>query len=295
MGLFQKKGPCAVCGGKVSGLFPWKIDGQYVCDNCHGVVDVQNENELTIDRFMEYMTFRKENESLKEQFVTSKKIDFGVLDTKILFDFEHRLFCMSKHLDKTIFQGSELTSFIIKEDNAPLFEASAAGLTRHASTVPDRVMAMVPRITQEVMQLQMQRTMDQLNRQNDPDARPPRRTINVPEPFRKFNVELHFSHPFWTLITCDMTGPTFDNEHPDANDYLNDYRRSVAEIEDLVQALMTVAFPNAKVQESGTASQPSQPPVTDVPAEIRKYMALMEEGVITPGEFEAKKKQLLGI
>ncbi|RMC35980.1 SHOCT domain-containing protein [Lactobacillus sp. ESL0236] len=34
---------------------------------------------------------------------------------------------------------------------------------------------------------------------------------------------------------------------------------------------------------------------TDAPAEIRRYKQLMDDGIITQEEFEAKKKQLLGL
>ena len=44
MGLFDKSPPCAICGGKVKGLLPWKIEGNYICDDCHGVIDAQNDN-----------------------------------------------------------------------------------------------------------------------------------------------------------------------------------------------------------------------------------------------------------
>jgi hypothetical protein len=40
MGLFSKREPCAICGGKVSGLFPGKIQGRLVCGECHGNVDL---------------------------------------------------------------------------------------------------------------------------------------------------------------------------------------------------------------------------------------------------------------
>lgn len=33
MGLFDKRPPCAICGGKVKGLLPWKIEGNYICDD----------------------------------------------------------------------------------------------------------------------------------------------------------------------------------------------------------------------------------------------------------------------
>ena len=45
MGLFGKKEPCAICGGKVSGLFPAKIDGYRVCSDCYGKVDLPDGME----------------------------------------------------------------------------------------------------------------------------------------------------------------------------------------------------------------------------------------------------------
>ena len=55
MGLFTKKDPCAICGGKVKGLFAWKIDGQYVCDDCHGVIDVPGGgNDMSMEQFLAY-------------------------------------------------------------------------------------------------------------------------------------------------------------------------------------------------------------------------------------------------
>lgn len=43
MGLFGKKEPCAICGGKVKAIFPWKVDGHLVCNDCYGMVDVPEE------------------------------------------------------------------------------------------------------------------------------------------------------------------------------------------------------------------------------------------------------------
>ena len=305
MGLFSKKGPCVLCGGKVSALFPWKIEGQYVCNNCHGVLDIPEErqNNLTMDEFLAYRAFREENEKLREGFVVSERIDFGFWDTKIVFDFEHRLFCMSKNLDKTIFRGSELRSFVIREDDAPLFEGDATGLRHYESFVPGRVMELMPRIAQFTMQMQMHREMErQTQRMQSRDGsqpRPPRPFFDIPEPFRAFNIELRFDHPYWGYIECDMKGPEFNNDFPDVNDYLRDYQNDIKELEVLVHALMTVAFPNAGEVGQKAPETPEPPaapaPQTDTVEELKRYKALLDDGIITPEEFTAKKKQLLGI
>jgi hypothetical protein len=99
-----------------------------------------------------------------------------------------------------------------------------------------------------------------------------------------------------------MSGPSFSSSNPDVNDYLRDYHKSQEEIERLARALMSVAFPNAVEQVAGqgifatsqTAINFSAPPA-DAFEEIKKFKSLLDEGIITKEEFDAKKKQLMGI
>ncbi len=302
MGLFSKKPPCPICGGKISWFLPSKIEGEYICDTCNGKIDMDagKASHLTMQGFREYLAFYDQNQLLRGQFVITEKIDFGLWDTKIIFDYQNKLFCMSKNPDKTVFEGKQLKSFTIKEDNAPLFEGSAAGIKRYASTVPERVMALAPQITQFMMNRQMARTLDKLD-DGKANGSAPMQYFDVPEPFQAFNVELHFDHPYWTVIKCDMEGPRFSNDHPDVNDYIRSYQSSIEQIEKLVAAFRTVAFPGVPEQSIGPgtagvqAGYTTMTPPADAIEEIRKYKALMEDGIISQQEFDAKKKQLLGI
>lgn len=308
MGLFTKKDPCAICGGKVKALFPWRIEGQLVCNECHGSVDVPDyvEKNMTISDFRSYMTFREENAQLKQNFQVTQQIDFGWLDTKFMFDMNNSLLCMDKHLNKTIFEGAQIKSFVIREDNAPLFEGSTTGLIHYVSTVPDRVMAMAPQFAQIQMQMQLQRTaerlVDRLDGDNDTCPTPARPQIDLPEPFENFVVEIHFEHPYWDVFTADMAGPRFDNERPDLKDYLNRYNDNVTVMGELANALKQIAFPGAPEQQVGTSApvmsgQTVVTPAVSVAAvsEIQRFKSLMEQGIITEEEFAAKKRQLLGI
>lgn len=76
-------------------------------------------------------------------------------------------------------------------------------------------------------------------------------------------------------------------------------QRSMEQIEKLVTAFKTVAFPGTTEQSFGLgaaqAVHTNVTPPTDAIEEIKKYKALMEEGIISQQEFDAKKKQLLGI
>lgn len=295
MGLFTKKEPCAICGGKVKGLLPWKIEGQYVCDSCHGVVDVQKDKEdMTMEQFRQYRAFREENQALKDQFTISQKVDFGAFDTKLVFDFDHRLFCMDQHLGKTVFRGGEIKSFVIQEDGAPIFEGGPQGLVRYESIVPERLTMMAPQLNQILMQKQLE---DQLNVGRDPDHRPAPRFYDIPEPFKKFQVSIYVDHPYWSLLECDRSGPTFDNDYPDVNDYMNRYQEGYWLMENLAQCLMMVAFPDAPAEGAQQEEQPAAAaaPAQDAVTQLKQYKQLLDDGVITQADFDAKKKQLMGL
>lgn len=308
MALFGKKDPCAICGGKVKGLLPWKIEGQLICNDCFGQVDLPTDavNHMTLDEFRGYMAFREENALLRQQFHTTQQVDFGWLDDKFLFDMTNRLLCMDKNLNKTIFEARQIKSFVIREDGAPLFEGSAAGLIFHTSSVPDRVMAMAPQIERMRMQEQMQRNMeraaDMMDGKRDNNIQHHHTYRDIPEPFQKFIVDIRFDHPYWHIFTADMGGPIFNNTFPDVNDYLRDYQNKTVIMEQLAHALMELAFPGAPVQQAGSfapvvSGQTIVTPTAsvDTVAEIQRFKSLVEQGIITEEEFAAKKRQLLGI
>ena len=322
MGLFGKKDPCAICGGKVKGLFPWCIEGVHICNDCYGQVDLPNGvfNQMSLEDFKGYMAFREENDLLRQKFHVTHQVDFGWFDTKFLFDTTNGLLCMDKNLDATIFRGSELRSFVIKEDATPLFEGSPSGLVSYVSSVPERLMAMEPQIHRIAMEERMHRNLERMadRMDGDRDDHRPHYRPDIPEPFKNFNVELRFNHPYWNFFNADMSGPTFSNEYPSVDDYLRDYNEKVFTMEELARNLMDVAFPGAP--DLGTApvgvpfgamaadyayarSAPVAPAAPAAPAaetgdvvsEIQRYKKLMDDGILTEEEFTAKKRQLLGI
>ena len=184
---------------------------------------------------------------LKDQFVVSERFDFDLWDTKIMFDYQNMLFCMSKNFDKTVFEGNQLKSFTVKEDSTPLFEGSEEAIKCYVSTIPESAMALAPRIIHFLMKRHMRLAMDKMD--NGTDNRTiPMESFDVLEPFQGFNVELHFNHPYWSVIKFHIEGPRFSKEQPNVKDYISSYQRSIGEIEKLVVALKTVAFPNAPGQ-----------------------------------------------
>lgn len=303
MGIFSKKPPCPICGGKISFFLPTKIEGEYICDDCSGKIDMQDEikNQITLQGLRDYLAFHNENQALKNSFVISEKLDFGCFDTKLIFDYENSLFCLSKQPDKTIFEGAQLKLFTIKEDGNLLFEGSLKGLTRYKSTVAERVAALAPQIGMMAMTQNMADNIERFTGDDDKNKKSSYRPrMDIPEPFQQFYVELHLEHPYWHTIRCDMSAPDFSNDHPDVSDYMREYQRDVEVMERLARAFMEVSFPGTnEITVNGSAFEPFAPQVSAPPgdaiAEIRKCKELMEEGIISKEEFDAKKKQLLGI
>lgn len=255
------------------------------------------DDNLTMTEFLEYKAFREKNELFKKRFHVSTKIDFGLWETKIVFDYENRLFCMDEELGKTIFEGNMVKFFTIREDASLLYQGSADGVFRYESIVPKKTMELTSQalqlITQENNSNSVQQTIHEKN------TLMPRKTY-MDEPFKQFNIEIHLDHPYWDVIECSKKGPVFPDSAPNVEDYLKEYQNDVRELESLVRAIKVVAFPEAlesvvKRQQRQEVEPVAIVPKFDVVSEIKKYKELMDEGTITVEEFTQKKKQLMDI
>ena len=303
MALFGKKkegDQCAICGkerktGLFRGLFQASVDGQYVCGDCYGIVDLPaaTENQMSIQEFKEYMNFRKENLKLKDRFAVSSSIDFGILDSKVVFDHTHGYLCLSKELDKTIFERKHLSSFAIREDSHTIFEGNANGMNSYGSNVHNQLRLMQPKFTQ--FRQEMRTFQDKLNRMS-PEQQEKERSnkprFNSPEPFQNFYVDLYFDHPYWKEITLDMAGPRFHSESASLEDYLTSYRLSFGTMEQLAQNLESFLSAKAGMASEMANSASSQ---ADAAETLKRFKELLDMGVLTEEEFAAKKRQLLGL
>lgn len=246
MELLSKKPLCPICGSKISWLLPSMIEEEYICSSCYSKIDMDDElaNHLTLEGFRKYLSFYEQNQLLKHRFTLTDEIAFGIWDTKMLFDLSNKLFYRSKNQSKTLFEGSQLLSFAITEDNELLFEGSEKGIKRYVSAVPQRVLALEPEVNRFLMSKQQARTIGKLDdsKENGSASVP---YFAVFEPFSEFKIELQFDHPYWSVIRCNRKGPEFSASQPNINDYLHLYCQGVAIMEELVEALKVVAFPNA--------------------------------------------------
>ncbi|MEG1448164.1 MAG: DUF4428 domain-containing protein [Oscillospiraceae bacterium] len=299
MGLFSKKEPCPICGGKIDVFFPQKIEGQLVCDNCYDKLDVQEEilNSFTMSDFKEYLSYYEQNQQLRERFNISYALDYSVLGNDMVFDFENKLFCTDDKLNKMIIDGKSVVSITIKEDSMTVFECSGSGIKKYQSTVPERALQMAPQIAQMASNQRLMKNMERITRDEGESPRyiP---TVDLPEPFNKFHIHIKLNHTYWKDMDFQVSGPTLSNQYPDINDYLEEYTEHIGNLEAFIGAFQKISFPDAQTISVGNGAanyaQVSAPP-TDAIEEIKKYKALMEEGIITEEEFQSKKRNILGI
>ncbi|WP_313527438.1 DUF4428 domain-containing protein [Anaerotignum sp.] len=301
MGLFSKKEPCPICGGKIDIFFPRKIEGQLVCDNCYDKLDVQEEilNSFTMADFREYLSYYEQNQQLREGFNTSYALDFSVIGNDMVFDFDNKLFCVDDKLNKLIFAGKDVVSIVIKEDSTPLFECNHREIKSYQSSVKERALQMAPQLAQMVSNQRLMRNMERITREED---KAPRYIpiVDLPEPFKAFHIHIKFEHPYWNNMDFRVSGPTFSNEYPDVNEYIKEYTEQITNLEAFINAFRRITFSDVKAQpaDNNPASQSSHSGSSsdsDPVAEIKKYKELMEGGIITEEEFSEKKRQLLRI
>lgn len=251
MALFGKKKTvtCALCGkeaksGFLRGLFQREIEGQYVCDDCYGEVDLPTSFtvNMTLNQLREYKAFREENQKLKHSFQITDEIDFGVLEEKFYFDTVHNRMCLDKKLEKTIFEGRQIRSFTIREDEFEIFRGNTAGLIQNESNVRRQVTLAEPQIRKYSIDLQSYQ--GRLDRAPDDQKDQIRSQKPIPQfntkPFHKFRVEVHLDHPYWKTITAELAAPDFSNTHPNAQDYLMEYQKRYNIMQQLAMALTAV-------------------------------------------------------
>jgi len=217
MGLFDKK-TCAICGGKVKGLFPLHLGDDYVCDDCSIFIHAHDDvlQKMTLDDFLKYKEFHQENQKLKDIFEMTKVCEYGLVFNKLYLDSNHHLFCLNSDLSTTIFEAKYVDRFTIMEDSFPLYEGTAEGLNYYPSEVPSYARSLTPLVIQ--MHQEYERFEDEVG-YIQPGLR---------EPFEKFYITIYLKdHPYWPSIELKYDGPTFTAPTPDISRYLREYTEKV--------------------------------------------------------------------
>lgn len=315
MGLFSNnKKLCPVCGAPTPRLFPTKVEGTPVCKECAGKIFLPDGmlDSMTMGSFMQYMNYYGENQSLRERFTATYSFHLGASNIDILLDTTNRLFRLSVDERALVMEASCLKSFRILEGDNLLFESLGNGLRCYDSNVAEKVRGMAGLIEQFKSRRDEYQFRQQMERRREEEAK--RRgeeyrkeymsepTFRGYEPFDRFRVELLMEHPYWSEISGEMYGPTFDSRYPSIDSYICDYQNEAEKMHELAMNLMQFISPgagevrNANEAAAFAATQaPTRAAGNSAIEEIKQYKELLDAGIITEEEFAMKKRQLLGL
>ena len=323
MGLFtNNKKLCPICGSPTPRLLASAVEGQNLCKECAAKIDLPDGvfNSMTLDDFREYIKCYDANKPLRDSFTETYRYDFGFFKGSLLLDMDHQLLRLGVVDTAFALEPSDIKSFRILEDGEVLYEGEKGNFRSYKSNIKERLDELKPRIdeyrmlrNQYEMMEEMRRSMDENNRRDDRredlDHRDYRDRVNepdfnIPNPVEKFAVEITLEHSYWKRFYKETGAPKFNSDQPSTIDYLDDYTQKTEGLHALAQNLMQIIDPQVQEQvidlHAATQSTQSAPQAAPVQAEdptvvLPKYKALLDAGVITAEEFEAKKKQLLGL
>lgn len=321
MGLFSShKKLCPFCGNPTPRILPTKVEDTPICKECDAKIDLPDGamDTMTLDKLRQYFAFYEANAPLRQQFTESYRFTFGFLSGALVLDVPHRLLRVRDGDEHLVFDAGSLRGFRILEDNKPLFEGTRSALRCHTSTVPERVSALAPQLNHYILQLQEYEHYDRMRQMRESeragagrDVPPPptgqfRPQLEVPLPFRKFVVEIQFAHPYWGSVSWQLDAPSFDNDRPSIDEYLDRYNKNTEELHTLARNLMAILLPGAPELTDGQAMPTAKARAAAAPAasaapavgtadELKKYKELLDAGVLTEAEFAAAKRKLLGL
>ncbi len=313
MGLFtNNKKLCPICGSPTPRLLAAAIEGQNLCKECAAKLNLPDgvQETMTVDEFREYINCHDANKPLRDSFTETYRYNFGFFKGALRLDLDHQLLRLGDSDAAFAMEPANVKSFRILEDGNVLYEGEKGNFRNYKSDIKERLKELKPRIDEykmlrheyEIME-EMQRNREQMSGKEDRDFRDwiMEPDFNVPNPVEKFAVEITLDHPYWTGFYKETGAPKFDTEHPSTIDYLDDYTQKTEELHALAQNLMQIIDPQAQEKvidpNAPTQSAPQVAPVQteDPTVALPKYKALLDAGIITAEEFEAKKKQLLGL
>ena len=326
MGLFSNnKKLCPICGNPTPRLLADKVEGMPICKECAKKVYLPDGmlNQMSLDEFQEYLNFYDENQQLRDAFSSTYQFNFGFFGGDIFVDAANRLFRLCGDEKALGFEGANLKAVRILEDETLLMEGTAGQLKRFQTGVYERANSLAPQISQFQAEMREYEWAEEMRERRERDERlrgqsemgkhpgtvmPPvvrsRPSFDAPDPVKRFYVEVELEHPYWTERRWEFSAPSFSSSDPSINDYMDSYQEKVDKLHELAVNLMQAAFGNVQeISESTntTFQNPAgqqviiqQAPV-DTAAELQKYKALLDQGILTEEEFTAKKRQLLGI
>ena len=270
MGLFDKK-DCALCGGKAGLLFPTKIQNGYLCGDCRKRFSEYTENvgSMTLEDVEEQIRIKEENDArFADEFETTRCFDFDSRHTIMQVDDHHGWFIFPKDNNTDIFTFDQIESFNVDLSTTRLTDEEREQMRRQNGTGIWGV-------------LNFLLSDDFVSRYPDlPHCPRDRKIIGM-----YFDIRFG-SNPFRAeKVHLDMMPGWNNNQQAVEKAYqcANDMYQCIKEYKSGMRSV------------SGYADQREIVPEVSAAQQIKEYKELLDIGALTQEEFDAKKKQLLGL
>lgn len=265
MGLFtNNKKPCPICGEATPRILATKIaDKTPICSDCGvkiSMVDTQ-VSKLSVEELKEHLAVREENRNrLKNVFRPTRIIPIGF--TKLNIDEGGKLFTIPLHMcgdvyNPPLFNFDELVGYELHDDHS-LIECFHKGDA-------------APQLT-SIAYAPVIHFSDRVGADEDKPQ----------DIIRGFKLILYLSNPCWDQVESSA-GSISAREYMFEQEYLE----HLAKLHVVTAALTAIMGADEADDALSSADSTAE--------DILKFKELLDGGIITQEEFDAKKKQLLGI
>jgi len=262
MGLFSNnKKPCPICGEATPRLLATKIaDKTPLCSDCSRKISMEDSkvDDLSVDGLKAHLALREENAKyLENTFRPNKKIPIGF--TNLNIDGVNKVFTIPLNMCGDT-ENPPVFKFEELMSYELIVEDDAVERFGKGDAAP-QLMPMVYRPTVVVY---------------DKDEKPQNETCS-------FSLALYLSNPCWDKVVSSA-GSVSARKHFIQHE-INDHLDKLSMVTAALSEIMGMGGKAGAVESNADSTA----------EDIKKFKELLDGGVITQEEFNAKKKQLLGI
>lgn len=259
MGLFSNKDKtCPICGGATPRLLAKKFEGQPICSKCADniLADSALVKGWTLEELRGHLNGRAENKALLEGFTPTRTVEY---EHEAVIDDTKRLFYIKQWTmdNPPVFCFDDISGFTI-ELGYRTVESWSRGMAR---------------VPFQPMELGVLGGIAALAEAFSDDDKKDSKYENLKVTLKVNTPYLH------EYELCDLSVSGSGRA-----EYANDLSREMGKVNTICNLIISL-----------TGSAGAAPQTDRTADDIRKFKGLLDSGVITQAEFNAKKKQLLGL
>ncbi len=256
---------CPICGQAVKGVFKTHIkDKQTICKDCALKMNLEATMIplMSVDDVKKHLEYREENRRILDGLQPTQKVNIGMF--KILADMNKNYWYLDKS-DKNgnfpVFRFDEIAEFHLDEDGETITKGGLGGAVV-GGILAGGVGAIVGSTVGKKSKTEV--------------------TSMV--------VHVSLSNPYFTHFDFQLIpmGTSYKKGSMTYNGLKHQATTLVSLFDSMCKKVETES-------QNTLSQQPTQPQGSSVADEILKFKNLLDCGAITAEEFEAKKKQLLGV